>query len=765
MKVTDISDADLALIGNQNTKEFKISNSASFFNILSANLYSNPILAIVREVLCNAWDAHVQAKIERPIEVTLSETELVIKDFGLGIPDSRIVEIYGTYGASTKVGEVDQTGGFGLGCKSPFAYTDHFEVTSINQGTKTIYQMIKSSEDNEGKPAICKILSVKASEDEQGLTVRIPLINASDVDAFNNALQRVTTYAEKDTILNGQVQSHCPAFDRYLVLSNFGRSFSHDSRILIKYGDVVYPLSEKQEEYRKVFNKLYCLIGNMNFCHTKSLALVIKAPANSISLSPSRESLRYTESNIKVFTKLLTDTWLNIDRNWKVKWSSFIKEYVKERKNNFLLDWSLTEFRDNAKYFKRSEDYYDESNLYSRIGAFGTHTHLTQEIIKHLLEGTPWSSSLVNAYKKELSSVGKVGYTPHINLRKWYESHYLSNLKKNMEEKSLKTSRLSIAGYTKNNNYKIATTQVNKVNWQINPSTVLHTLIPIVYVGTSLTKQDEAGNTIPKELLYYRVTPKEDIDSVCDTWKELGFKTVQLAKPAYKAKSDATSSSLEFIHITTLDRGWRHANCPFSWSEFVDTFHTINPQTYNYSSFKAVCAITAKNNFIGGSSIPRCLERTISRWFCKDILVVSTKKELNYVLKSTNLISVEEYLKNKLGELSKKALDYYPNINDFADTQFKKQGEGIYNFIDYCRRSKKSFNYSFIEKLIKAPFNPAKDYQILGKALGINFEVRMEPSYKKFLKDCTQNNLSYCPQLYQKKTDEDFINKHLLKRN
>jgi len=36
--------------------------------------------------------------------------------------------LYGTYGGSDKKNNGTETGGFGLGCKSPFAYGDHFEV-------------------------------------------------------------------------------------------------------------------------------------------------------------------------------------------------------------------------------------------------------------------------------------------------------------------------------------------------------------------------------------------------------------------------------------------------------------------------------------------------------------------------------------------------------------------------------------------------------------------------------------------------------------
>ena len=97
--------ADHMLIGGAKTIEFGISNDAAFFQILSSTLYSDQRLAVAREVLCNAWDAHIRAGItDKPIEVTIT-------DF--------MGPLYGTYGGTDKNNNGLETGGFGLGCKAP----------------------------------------------------------------------------------------------------------------------------------------------------------------------------------------------------------------------------------------------------------------------------------------------------------------------------------------------------------------------------------------------------------------------------------------------------------------------------------------------------------------------------------------------------------------------------------------------------------------------------------------------------------------------
>ena len=103
---------------------FNMAATAEAFNILSSSLYSNPKLAIIRELSTNANDAHKQAgKEDYPFDLHLptpSEPFFNIRDFGDGIPEDLIYNIYVNYFTSTKSDREDQTGYFGLGSKTPF---------------------------------------------------------------------------------------------------------------------------------------------------------------------------------------------------------------------------------------------------------------------------------------------------------------------------------------------------------------------------------------------------------------------------------------------------------------------------------------------------------------------------------------------------------------------------------------------------------------------------------------------------------------------
>ena len=69
------------------------------------DLYSDPELAVIREYSTNAFDAHIEAGVTRPIEIT-TPTHLCpffkVRDYGFGLDVEDIREIYSQYGASTK---------------------------------------------------------------------------------------------------------------------------------------------------------------------------------------------------------------------------------------------------------------------------------------------------------------------------------------------------------------------------------------------------------------------------------------------------------------------------------------------------------------------------------------------------------------------------------------------------------------------------------------------------------------------------------------
>lgn len=312
------------VLGGKKNINFGISDDPAFFEILSSALYKRPTLAMVRETICNAWDAHIEAGIShRPIVITLTDEYLIIKDFGKGIPDALIGPIYGVYGASTKKNDGRQTGGFGLGCKSPFAYTDHFEVTSCHQGIKTTYNMSKSSGTTTGKPAIVPIASFPTSE--TGITVKIPVKKGENLN-----------YLIQQVVFNGDilVQYNSEALQTIgldtaesgLVMLTEGNHTHITEVINVRYGNVIYPV-ESHQSYNEMFQQVYKLVKT----RYKS-RLVMQAPADSLSITPSREALTQTDITNETIQGLLAKFLSVFIRNQRVmvRHKEFINQYVDE---------------------------------------------------------------------------------------------------------------------------------------------------------------------------------------------------------------------------------------------------------------------------------------------------------------------------------------------------------------------------------------------------------------------------------------------------
>jgi hypothetical protein len=320
MQVTNVQDRIThAVVGAGQVQTFGVAQTAEFFQVLSNSLYSNKKLAVVRETMCNAWDAHIEAGCTNtPVKVTLTDQKLIIQDFGLGIEKSLIQPIYGVYGGSTKVANKDVTGGFGLGCKAPFAYVEHFEVTSCHNGLKTIYRMSLSSAVAGGLPSITEIVSMPTTE--TGITVTINLKQPSDKFDFEHIIRRIAALGEIKTELNGKLLPFVPfskAENGYLMLQAKPWFENQQQKIFVRYGNVVYPV-DRHEDFKREYDSVGMLIQKLSCWTTDhsdpydgrkfyNWCIVFQAPPNSITVTPSRESLSMAEHTTKTIKKILKD--------------------------------------------------------------------------------------------------------------------------------------------------------------------------------------------------------------------------------------------------------------------------------------------------------------------------------------------------------------------------------------------------------------------------------------------------------------------------
>lgn len=306
MQVADSTQkAASATLGARETKAVTMVEDAAFFMMLSSNLYSNQTLAVVREILCNAHDAHIDAgTTDIPISITITkDLDLVIMDSGLGIPDDMMDVVYGTYGSSTKKNDSKTTGGFGLGSKAPWAYAESFRVISEHAGQKTVYNMAKSCIENNGKPGIIPVLTIPT--ERSGLTV-IMRLEEDDVEEFTKYIRMIVRHGEMNATFENEYMDREEFKLKRLGMDSAPGSYNlnydewydpymGNHEIFIRYGAVVYP-ALRTPATEKALN---IISGFMEVVGYKRI--LVQAAPDSLALTPSREALssqKMTENGI-----------------------------------------------------------------------------------------------------------------------------------------------------------------------------------------------------------------------------------------------------------------------------------------------------------------------------------------------------------------------------------------------------------------------------------------------------------------------------------
>jgi hypothetical protein len=143
---------------------------------LSDKMYTRKQLAVLREYSTNAADAHVM--VDKPISdiqvslPTLEDLNFRIRDFGTGLTEDEIKNVYCVFGESTKRNSNKLNGVLGYGCKAGFADCDSFTVTSWCNGEKTVYQCIKG-DSSKLHSSVC-LLRIP-SDEPTGIEICVPV--------------------------------------------------------------------------------------------------------------------------------------------------------------------------------------------------------------------------------------------------------------------------------------------------------------------------------------------------------------------------------------------------------------------------------------------------------------------------------------------------------------------------------------------------------------------------------------------------------------
>lgn len=268
---------------------FSIKASGAAFKVLSDSLYMDKITACIRELTCNAIDAHREAGNADPVIITLPNrlnSTFSIQDFGVGMSHDEVLELYTTYFSSSKQESNDLIGSFGLGSKSPFAYTDSFTVIAIKDGVKNLYSCTLNER---SIPEVLLISSTETSE-QNGMKVEFP-VRAEDLGSFQVKTAKLLPWFTTTPIVKGispeELTAAVNSFRWTKDLEGESWQFgmfgtdADDGRIFVLMGQILYPVNARQvstPSYRR--------------------ALILSVPIGAVDIAPSREQLDYSKRTI-----------------------------------------------------------------------------------------------------------------------------------------------------------------------------------------------------------------------------------------------------------------------------------------------------------------------------------------------------------------------------------------------------------------------------------------------------------------------------------
>jgi len=300
---------DVTRNGVKKTTKCGMVVNAKAFDML-ARQYSDPIKAILQELGANAADSHVRAgKEEVPFSVKLPNTldpHLRIRDYGVGMTEDVVYDVYINYMKSDKTDTNSETGCFGIGSKTPLSYADQFNITTYNDGVMTMYALVKNEE---GVPELNEFGSWDTEEDN-GVEISFS-VKDDDFEKFAERAVKVFSYFKTRPEVSGNGSFEFKDFGEAILSGDTwvlnSRQTYEDSVVVM--GNVAYPIDTYQFEYGTKHREF------LNNC------AVIEVPIGNLNVTPSREALEYSDHTIngikEAIDKVMSEINVSIKNKFK----------------------------------------------------------------------------------------------------------------------------------------------------------------------------------------------------------------------------------------------------------------------------------------------------------------------------------------------------------------------------------------------------------------------------------------------------------------
>lgn len=339
-----LNELDVTTTSRSNKMTFSKRSESMLFNLMTGDLYSDPIGSFIREIASNCFDSHVEAGTDttkNPVVITLQnnsnfneQSYISFIDKGIGMNPERFTNIYANYFETTKDNTNSLIGGFGLGGKTPLAYSPKgfFVITVADKNDEIKFSKNKiellnselSEIEDEDVISLIKeeikeyehrlltvsninndrieytynvfvgndapeyqLMSYKGTDAHKGTEIKIPIKN-EDIDNVERKTLRQLYYFE-NIIFKGFSDNHVTNDYNIVRGKNFlYRGNEYDSYIHICFGKVAYPID-------------YNAMGISQYNYNIPIAVKIEiGELEGTGVTPSREAINYSDANIGI---------------------------------------------------------------------------------------------------------------------------------------------------------------------------------------------------------------------------------------------------------------------------------------------------------------------------------------------------------------------------------------------------------------------------------------------------------------------------------
>lgn len=309
----DYTDKSVEVNGDFQINDFTIEISPVIFDILINKLYTNKVLAVIREICCNAHDALIAVKSNRKYFVhfpNIMEQFFYVRDYGPGLSKEQIKSLYTRLGASDKRNSNEVIGGFGIGSKAPFAYTNSFSVESYQDGQKFTYTCFIG----QNKIPQVAFVGESSTDEPDGLKVQVP-VKHSDFREFENVGRSILQYFD-------DFESNINISPIDYEHKNDNWAYSHNVEAKIIMGHVPYNCPK------------YGLLSGVH----------ITVPIGTFTIDAGRENIENNSENIHKLEQLHKETIAKIQDYVKTKIPSLYERWKLSSENGSLfgsakIDW------------------------------------------------------------------------------------------------------------------------------------------------------------------------------------------------------------------------------------------------------------------------------------------------------------------------------------------------------------------------------------------------------------------------------------------